>query len=210
VPTPFDPVRRQCDLTAVEDALRGSGNGPVCIKSTVPPGTIERLRARFERPIAYSPEWMGESPGHPWPDSGDCGFVVVAGDDTTCDLIRSAYAIHDRVSLTFYRADSAAVELAKYMENCFLATKVALANQFYDLALAAGTDYEQVRAICGLDARIGASHTNVTAERGFGGKCLPKDLDTLVAWAREHAESGALLLESVRAYNAALRRERAI
>jgi UDP-glucose 6-dehydrogenase len=89
------------------------------------------------------------------------------------------------------------------MENAFLATKVAFANQFYDLARAAGVDYEDVRRLFLLDERVGASHTEVHPERGFGGRCLPKDMKSIVAWARPRAD--ATLLEDVLEYNDRLR-----
>ena len=50
-----------------------------------------------------------------------------------------------------------------------------------------------------LDTRVGESHTRVAPERGFGGKCIPKDLQTIVAWARQSG-APATLVEAI-AYN---------
>jgi UDPglucose 6-dehydrogenase len=203
VPTPYDPALQHCDVSAVIEAMGHAGNHPVCIKSTIPPGTLDALRARFPNALAYAPEFLGESPGHPWPNSGDCGFDIVAGDEAACQSVRRAYAEAGVAGVTFVETDVASAELAKYAENCFLATKVAFANQFYDLATSAGADFEEVRRLFLLDSRCGESHTRVTPERGFGGKCIPKDLASIIAWARDRG--GAPLLEAVEAYNLGVR-----
>jgi UDPglucose 6-dehydrogenase len=198
VPTPYDEGRGSCDVTAVRDVVERL-LVPMCIKSTVPPGTIGALVAATGKSIAYSPEYIGERAGHPWSEADSAGFVICAGDAQACRLVREAYRDDARVSPRFVETTVAAAELAKYMENAFLATKVAFANQFYDLARAAGVDYEELRRLFLLDERVGASHTEVHAERGFGGRCLPKDMKSIVAWARPHADP--TLLENVLAYN---------
>jgi UDP-glucose 6-dehydrogenase len=76
-------------------------------------------------------------------------------------------------------------ETVKYMENAYLAMKVAFCNEFFDLCEAARVDYDKVRDLWTEDWRIGTSHTEVTPERGYGGKCLPKDVSAVCASARE-------------------------
>lgn len=88
------------------------------------------------------------------------------------------------------------------MENCFLATKVAFVNQFHDIALAFEVEFAELREMWLADPRIGASHTMVSEERGFRGRCLPKDLAALIAAMRPLG--GAPLLEAVLSYNTAL------
>jgi UDPglucose 6-dehydrogenase len=85
------------------------------------------------------------------------------------------------------------------MENCFLAAKVAFVNQFFDIAQALGVDFDELRRLWLLDPRVGPSHTMVTPERGFRGRCLPKDMAALIAAMRPLG--GAPLLEAVQAYN---------
>ena len=205
VPTPFDAALGACDVVNVIDVAERV-SAPLCIKSTVPPGTIEDLAKLTGKRIAYSPEYLGESPDHPWREADACGFVVLAGDELACEIVKTAYESSSTARLRYVRSGVREAELAKYMENCFLATKVAFANQFHELARKAGVDYDDVRAIFTLDPRAGASHTAVTNERGFGGKCLPKDLRSLIAWAGgPHA---APLLQHVAEYNDAIRQGR--
>jgi len=202
VPTPFDEAQGSCDLSNVREIV-ARVNVPMCIKSTVPPGTVDALIAETGKAIAFSPEYIGERPGHPWGEADSAGFVICGGDPVACRLVRAAHAGVSALPLTFAEPSATAAELTKYMENAFLAMKVVFANQFFDLAQAAGVDFTELRTLFLLDHRIGSSHTEVFAERGFGGKCLPKDLHAIVAWARGRAD--ASFLEDILAYNEDLR-----
>jgi UDPglucose 6-dehydrogenase len=196
VPTPT-AEDGHCDTTAVEDALSWVGS-PICLKSTVIPGTVERLTAATSKQIAFSPEYMGESPTHPWPETDSCGFLIVGGSPLVSRLVVQAYQLCNP-GLACYETDARTAELCKYMENCFLATKVAFVNQFHDMAELFGVSFDELRKLWLLDRRIGESHTTVTKERGFGGRCLPKDMFAIVAATR--TRGGAPLLECILQYN---------
>lgn len=204
VPTPI-AGDGSCDTSAVEEVV-GWVKVPLCIKSTVIPGTVDRLAALSHREIVVSPEYIGESSGHPWSEPDSCGFVIVGGPGETAALVTHAYR-SCAPQLTFHYTDARTAELCKYMENCFLATKVAFVNQFYQIAEVFGVSFEELRDLWLLDTRIGESHTRVGGERGFGGRCLPKDMSALVASLSDHG--GAPLLEAVLRYNSRLRSNRA-
>jgi UDPglucose 6-dehydrogenase len=125
--------------------------------------------------------------------------LIVGGPQIMCDLVVSAFSSLPSVELNYYRTTALSAELCKYMENCFLATKVAFVNQFYDIAMALGVEFDELRRLWLLDPRVGVSHSAVTAERGFRGRCLPKDVAALVWLMAEHG--GASLLEAVLDYN---------
>jgi UDPglucose 6-dehydrogenase len=203
VPTPYDKLSGSCDLSAVEETV-GALSVPLCIKSTVPPGTTDGLIGRTGKHIAYSPEYAGESPGHPWPEIDDCGFLVVGGDELAGALVRQVYETAARPGFEYLFTSALTAELGKYMENAYLASKVAFVNQFYDLASASNVNFDDLRKMFLLDSRVGESHTLVTPERGFGGKCLPKDLRAIVAWAKQ-SRAPAPLLEAILAYNDEIR-----
>lgn len=199
VPTPT--TGEGCDLTAVEECASWI-SAPLLIRSTIPPGTVERLIATTgNRAIAFSPEYIGESQSHPWREEGDCGFLIVGGPQSIFERSRKLYE-SCRVSMRFYRTTARAAELCKYMENCFLATKVAFVNQFFDIAQSMGVAFDELRELWLADPRIGESHTVVTPERGFRGRCLPKDLAALIAAMQPFG--GSPLLEAVRDYNHAV------
>src|SRR5688572_2581693 len=65
----------------------------------------------------------------------------------------------------------------EYMENCFFATKVAFVNEFREIVERFEGNWQAVRQGWLLDPRVSPDHSDSFASaRGFGGKCLPKDL----------------------------------
>lgn len=201
VPTRSTPGTLACDLSAVEECVSWI-TAPICIRSTVIPGTVDRLSTMNALPIAFCPEYIGEQPGHPWTDETDPGFLIVGGPISVYELVRDLYLSFPHQPLHIHHTDAITAELCKYMENCFLATKVAFVNQFFDISTAFGVDFSELRRLWLADPRIGESHTTVTLERGFGGRCLPKDLAALIAAMKPYG--GAPLLEAVLLCNSCL------
>jgi UDPglucose 6-dehydrogenase len=197
VPTPEGPGGA-CDVSAVEEVVSWVAP-PMCLKSTLPPGTVDRLVERTGKRICFSPEYVGETRWHPWKGIESHGFVIVGGERKLCALVVTAYQAHLGPLVRYYITDARTAELCKYMENSFLATKVAFVNQFYDLAQAYGVDYHELREIWLADERIGRSHTIVTEERGYRGRCLPKDVAAVIQASRPFG--GAPLLEAIDRYN---------
>lgn len=197
VPTPEGPEGR-CDLSAVEEVVSWV-QPPICIKSTIPPGTVDRLVAATGKQICFSPEYVGETRWHPWKGIDSHGFLIVGGEKGLCDLVVRAYQEYLGPQVRYYISEAKTAELCKYMENTFLATKVAFVNQFYDLAEAYGVKFSELRELWLADERVGRSHTIVTEERGYRGRCLPKDMAAILYEAQKFG--GAPLLEAVDRYN---------
>lgn len=197
VPTPEGPDGA-CDLSAIEEVV--SWVAPVmCIKSTVPPGTVDRLTAQTGKKICFSPEYVGETTWHPLKGIESHGFIIVGGEKSVCRFVVEVYQQFLGPLPHYYMTDARTAELCKYMENAFLATKVAFVNQFYDLAQSFGVDFNELREIWLADERIGRSHTIVTTERGYRGRCLPKDMASIIHAAKK--VGGAPLLEAVDRFN---------
>ena len=201
VPTPIGRDGRSCDVSEVGECVDWI-RAPICIRSTIPPGTVDRLFAATGKSIVFSPEYVGEQPGHPWRNEGDCGFLIVGGPPEACQLVVGAHALIPGLALKSYCTQARTAELCKYMENCFLATKVAFVNQFFDIAAALDVNFNDLRELWLADSRVGSSHSRVTEERGFRGRCLPKDVSAMVATME--ASGGAPFLEAVLEYNARL------
>ena len=73
--------------------------------------------------------------------------------------------------------------MVKLFRNSFLATKVAFCNEMYEFCQKKNIDYNIVKDIAVKDKRINQSHTNVPGsdgKTGFGGICLPKDMNSLL------------------------------
>lgn len=200
VPTPESPDG-SCDTSIVEKVVSWV-NAPMCIRSTVPPGTTTRLRRKYIKPLCFSPEFLGETPWHSYHNLERSNAVIVGGNQVACKLVISAYKQTWGPGPVYWRTDSMTAELCKYMTNCYLATKVAFVNQFFDIAALFGVDFDELRELWLFDDRVGRSHTIVTPERAYGGKCLPKDMAAIIQAVR--LESEAPLLQAVEEYNDSL------
>lgn len=204
VPTP-PCADGHCDTSIVQRAFDTWRSIAMywCVKSTVPPGTCDRLGPN----VCFSPEYYGETLGHPLTGVNREIFVILGGPPHVTQAFAFAWTLVTHANTRIYQTTAKTAELVKLMENSWLATKVAFCNQFYDLAWAAGVDWNQLRELWLADPRITRSHTYVyPANRGFAGKCLPKDTASLCQWARDLGEP-AVLMEMVRAYNDHLREE---
>jgi UDPglucose 6-dehydrogenase len=87
-------------------------------------------------------------------------------------------------------------ELIKHASNSFLALKISYANMVSDLAEKLGANVEEVLYGVGLDPRIGPHF--LRPGLGFGGFCLPKDLQAFVRLAERHGVDFAMLREAER------------
>ncbi len=82
-------------------------------------------------------------------------------------------------------------EMIKFASNAFLATKISFINEVGNLCKQLGIDVYEVADGMGYDPRIGRSFLN--AGIGFGGSCLPKDLEVLLHRFASLGESAPLL-----------------
>jgi UDPglucose 6-dehydrogenase len=206
VPTPTAPGGA-CDVSIVEEVVGWIESDLIVIRSTVTPGTTDRLRRMTGKRIIFQPEYIGETVAHPLLDHQAQGFSILGGPIEDTSAVADLYKRHFHACHRFYLTTALTAELAKYMENAFYATKVTFCNEFFDIAHAFGVDYNELREAWLADPRISRDHTFVYPDdRGFGGKCLPKDTTAIIAAA---AEQGCLtpLLRAVMAANAPRRRD---
>jgi UDPglucose 6-dehydrogenase len=87
-------------------------------------------------------------------------------------------------------------ELIKHASNSFLALKISYANMIADLCEKVGADIQEVVHAMGLDPRIGRQFLN--AGLGFGGFCLPKDVQAFVRLAEHSGVNFNMLKEAER------------
>jgi len=174
-----------CDTSNVEVAVAAVPVDKILIRSTIAPGTTDRLLAETGKEICFSPEFLGE---RTYADAGwggraeDVPFLVVGGVPATRTWFLDRLVAIFGPTRTYFQCTAIEAEVIKYMENAFLATKVAFVNEFYEICRAVGAEWHTVREGWLLDPRIGRSHSAVFADRrGFDGKCLPKDMRAIVA-----------------------------
>ena len=200
VPTPVAPDGA-CNTSVVEDCVAWITAPQIIIRSTVAPGTTQRLRDTTSKSILFQPEYIGETVAHPLADVCEHPFIILGGPIPECSAVADLYKRYYHSDLRFYFTDPTTAEVAKYMENAFYAAKVTFCNEFYDIARAHGVDYNELREIWLADPRISRDHTFVYPDdRGFSGKCLPKDVSAIIASARQRGCTPAIL-EAVMAVN---------
>jgi UDPglucose 6-dehydrogenase len=147
----------------------------VCMKSTVPVGTGERVRHRLDARglghVGYvsNPEFTAE--GTAVRDFMEPDRIVVgAFDDADGDAVA---ALHAGIDAPVVRADVASAEMIKLAANAALMTRISFINEIANVCEATGADVVKVAEGIGHDRRIGKSF--LRAGIGFGGSCFPKD-----------------------------------
>lgn len=194
VDTPYSKTN-PCDISQVENAILENDARIYVIKSTILPGTTCDLAEKYGKHIIFSPEYYG---GTQHCNNFAFNFTILGGAKEDCiqvqQLLQNVYdATH-----VFRLVDSKTAELAKYMENCFLGTKVSFCNQFYYISQAYGVDYEDVRELFVLDPRVNGSHTFVYREHPYyDTHCLNKDIPAIA----QAAPCDTHLLSSVIRFN---------
>jgi UDPglucose 6-dehydrogenase len=177
----------EADLSAVEEAARSVGahmDAPkvIVIKSTVPVGTAERVRALIGNTshafaVVSNPEFLKE--GAAVQDFMHPDRVLLGGDDTEAlSLLRALYSPFMRREDRILVMDSRSAELTKYAANAMLALRLSFMNEMAALCERVGANVERVRHGIGSDSRIGNSF--LFPGTGFGGSCFPKDLAALL------------------------------
>lgn len=173
-----------CDTSLVETAVRRLNTPLILIKSTIEPGTTDRLKQATNKRICFSPEYIGESSYyHPyWLEMVETPYLIVGGDKPDCAAVIDILEPILGPTKTYFTCPALEAELVKYMGNSFFAAKVTFVNEFFNICRALGADWHTVREGWLLDPRINKMHTSVFKhKRGFGGKCFPKDLKAIVA-----------------------------
>ena len=207
VPTPMRK-NGECDLSFVEDAMNSTCADVYLIKSTITPGTTEILKRDTDKHIVFSPEYVGESKYYNsyFPDKMiETPFWIFGGskEDTSrvIDILLPILGPDKK----YYQMSSIEAEIIKYMENTFFATKITFCQEMYDLCERVGADWNTVREGWLLDPRINPMHTAVFKEdRGFGGKCLPKDTNAMAEYMRKN-NVDPIILDAVLKKNKELR-----
>lgn len=181
VPTPSITGSGECDTSLVEEVLEQLPDGFMAvIKSTIIPGTTERLQETFPRlKIACSPEFLRTENSEEDFQNQD---VLIVGTRHN-DLAEAVFEHHIEAGIIdrggCFHVTPTLAELIKYAKNSFYSMKVIYANQFYDYCNAMGEDWSKVKEILTKPQMqpIGDSHLEAIhgSERGFGGNCLPKD-----------------------------------
>lgn len=218
VPTPMRDDG-SCDTSIVEEVVDWIEAPLILIRSTVPPGTVDRLKQKTGKHIVFSPEYAGESKyWTPFPfhtDEREMPYFILGGDTEDCQRVIDLYVVVTGPTKKYHITTAKTAETVKYFENEYFAWKIMWANEMRETCEAIGVPFWVVRELWALDPRVDPMHTAAFPQSkafgnessGFGGKCFPKDTAALYRWAKD-AGYDKKILKAIIEKNLELRKDR--
>jgi UDPglucose 6-dehydrogenase len=170
-------------------------------KSTVPVGTADKVRKVIQKEldkrnssinfdVVSNPEFLKE--GNAIADFMKPDRIIIGSENaTSIETLKAIYAPFFRTHDRFIIMDIKSAELTKYAANAMLATKISFMNEIANICEIVDADVNKVRIGIGSDSRIGYNYIYPGA--GFGGSCLPKDVNALEHTAKENGYTPSLL-----------------
>lgn len=180
----------ESDLTQLRSALRALEERPelqISVRSTLPPGISVRLPTMLSRTdgrmLSTNPEFLRQ--GTAMQDFAQPTRIIFGlypeTDENHLALLKDAY---DGIDAPRLVVSVVTADLIKNGANAFLALKLSFVNELAALSEEYGADVDEVLAGIALDPRIGSTY--MRPGLGFGGSCLPKELEVLASAGRRH------------------------
>lgn len=190
LPTPTEDWK--CDTSIVSDMIEKLHNkvDVIVIRSTVPVWFTKQMSDRYLN-VIFCPEFYGTTQHQAKND-----YLILWGDRDLCNKFAQLYynVKPADFKIKFYD-DPTTAEMIKYMENCFLATKVVFCNSFAIACSKAGIEYDDVREGFLMDARMNPSHTIAYKwQPYYDSHCLNKDIP---AFANQFNDDFMLMVDEI-------------
>lgn len=195
VPSPMN-TDKSCNVSILTDVLSKIKNykGVVISKVTAPPDVYKKLGQKYPN-LVHSPEFLKEQSA--LADYNKIDWAVVGGTIT-------AYMHEAERAIRFTQPGVKKIEfcsleeasLFKYTVNSFLATKLIFFNEIKLLCDNSDIQFEKLKYLFELEDRLGKNYFNVPGNDGtygFGGKCLPKDVNAIIRYSEKQKSKLSLL-----------------
>lgn len=193
-----------CDTSLVEESVNWLRTPVILIKSTVIPGTTDRLREKTKKRIVFSPEYIGEGKYQVSQrlsfqnDMSLTPFLILGGSEADCNYVLDLLVPVLGPEKTYYKTKALEAELIKYMTNAYFCVKLTFMNEMYEISKKLGADWYSVWQGFVLDPRVELMHTAIFPKsRGFSGKCLPKDIKALVKLSSNEGYQPEFLIQTI-------------
>src|SRR3990167_3344014 len=203
LPTPT--IKGKQDISAIEEWLKETikqkANPIIIIRSTILPGTTDKLSKLYNLQIAHVPEFLTEATA--LEDALNPQLLVIGSRDILIrEKVKQLFLngrCHPKKTIM---TDPTTAEMIKYTMNSFFALKVTFANQLWDVAKSVGANYSKLEESLKTHKWGSKNGWDVWhgGYRGFGGRCLIKDTEAFV-----HAFDLALLEKMIEINNKLLK-----
>jgi len=169
IPTEDDGCQ---DLTLLKKIISVIPNKPIFIRTTILPGTADKLSDEFKKKIYFMPEFLTERTAY----QDFCSQTMIFTGEI--ELLKKIFIKKKYIEMTSLEA-----EIAKYAHNVFGALKVTYFNGIYDICAKLKINYQKVLEGVLASEYINSVHTQVPGpdgKFGYGGKCFPKDVNAFI------------------------------
>ena len=181
VPTPT--VGGKQDLSTLKwwvrrIVLKAQTRPLIVVRSTILPGTMDKLEQKYgdEADFAHVPEFLNEKTAI---QDAMKPEILLIGSNNLFVREELGALLENIVGKKPILCTSPEAELAKYALNGFFGLKVIFGNHLWDVAREIGADYDLIAKILTKHKWGSKNGWKIWKDgyRGYGGKCLPKDIE---------------------------------
>lgn len=173
IPTELDGTQ---DLTLLKSIIKNLPDKPIFIRTTMLPGTCDKLSEEFNKKVHFMPEFLTERTAY----EDFCNQPMIFTGET--ELLKQIFKGKHYIEMNNLEA-----EITKYSHNVFGAVKVTYFNGIYELCQKYNCNYENVKQGTLISGYINEPHTAVPGpdgKFGYGGKCFPKDVNAFLEFVK--------------------------